>query len=351
MLRIDGTLGEGGGQVLRTSLSMSVLTGRSFRIDNIRAGRSTPGLRPQHLTAARAAASLCQAETVGLQLGSTALEFHPKTGPTGGSFTFDVTDASTSGRSAGSIMLIIQTILWPLLYAEEPSSITLAGGTFVPYSPAYHYFEYAAGPVFRQMGANFSCQLIRWGWMSKGGGQVKLSINISGGLRAITLQPKKDERVGGVAVVSNLPSHIPQRMSDRASSLLREAGLKADIEPLHGRGDGPGAGIVLWMPQAGFSALGRPGLPAEEVAGSAVADMLSFMENGAAVDKHLADQLLVPMALAKGSSTFSTGQITNHTITNADLLRQWLNNNIEIEGAAGGPGQITVEGIGFSNEA
>lgn len=351
MLRIDGSLGEGGGQLLRTSLTLSVLTGRPFHMDNIRAGRSKPGLRPQHLTAVKAASVLCQAQTHGAHLGSVSLEFHPKSGPRGGQFRFDVSEAAISGQSAGSVTLIIQTILWPLLFADEPSTITLVGGTFVPFSPAYHYFEHAAGPVFRQMGADFSSQLKCWGWMSKGGGQVELSVTPSRGLSALTLKPKKADKVSGMAAVSNLPSHIPQRMSERASKLLREAGLEADIKPVRDRGDGSGAGMVLWIPQAGFSSLGRRGLPAEEVASSVVADLLSFMENGAAVDRYLADQLLLPMALANGSSTFSTSHVSSHTITSADLLCQWLNNNIEVEGVVGGMGQITVEGIGFSNRA
>jgi len=299
----------------------------------------------------KAASVLCQAQTHGAHLGSATLEFHPKSGPRGGQFRFDVSEAATSGRSAGSVILIIQTVLWPLLFADEPSRIALVGGTFVPFSPAYHYFEHVAGPVFRQMGADFSSQLKRWGWMDKGGGQVELSVTPSRSLSAITLKPKKADRVSGTAAVSNLPSHIAQRMSERASKLLREAGLDPDIKPISDRGAGPGAGIVLWMPQAGFSSLGRPGLPAEEVANSSVADLLSFMENGAAVDKYLTDQLLLPMALANGLSTFSTSRLSTHTITNADLLRQWLNIKIEIEGVVGGSGQITVEGIGFSNRA
>ncbi|GMQ79478.1 MAG: RNA 3'-terminal phosphate cyclase [Anaerolineae bacterium] len=351
MLHIDGTHGEGGGQLLRTSLTLSVLTGRPFRMDNIRAGRPKPGLRPQHLTAVRAAAALCQAKTTGAHLNSVALEFHPGARLRGGSYRFDVSKASASGRSAGAVTLIIQTLLWPLIFAQEASFITLVGGTFVPFSPPYHYFKHVAGPVFKNMGADFTSKLMQWGWMSRGGGQVELSINPSGSLKAVRLEPENVDLVTGVAAVTNLPSHIPQRMTERAGKLVREQGLDGNIKPIRERGNGPGAGMVLWIPQAGFSSLGRPGLPAEEVANSAVADLLSFMENGAAVDKFLADQILVPMALANGSSTFSTSLVSTHTVTNADLLRQWLNIDIEVKGVVGEPGQITVEGIGFSNNA
>jgi RNA 3'-terminal phosphate cyclase (ATP) len=317
-------------------------------MDNIRAGRSKPGLRPQHLTAVRAASALCQAKTTGAHLDSIALEFQPGARPRGGSYRFDVSEAAVSGRSAGSVTLIIQTLLWPLVFAKEASFITLVGGTFVPFSPPYHYLKHVAGPLFRKMGVDFTCELMQWGWMSRGGGQVKLSINPSGPLKAIRLEPENVDLVNGVAAVTNLPSHIPQRMTERANKMVRKQGLDGNIKPIRERGNGPGAGIVLWIPQAGFSSLGRPGLPAEDVADSAVADLLSFMENGAAVDKFLADQILVPMALAYGSSTFSTSLVSTHTLTNADLLRQWLNIDIEVEAVVGGPGQITVEGIGFS---
>lgn len=345
MLVIDGSQGEGGGQVLRTSLSLSALTGRSFRMKNIRASRSQPGLRPQHLTAVRAVAAICQAEVSGDELNSTDLTFRPGSGPRGGAYEFDVTEMSPSGRSAGSVTLILQALLWPLLFADGSSHLVLRGGTFVPFSPPYHYLAEVAGPAFARMGASFETKLSAWGWMTAGGGLVRAEIQPIKGLQACRFEPRPVRRVDGVAAVTNLPSHIPHRMARRAHNLLVEAGLEPVIQPLRERGQGPGAGIVIWLAQAGFSSLGRKGLPADKVAEAAVAELLAFRDNGAAVDYHLADQLLLPMALARGKSAFTTSRLTKHTLTNVELLRQWLDVAVTIDGDLDQPGEVTVLGV------
>lgn len=347
MLIIDGSQGEGGGQVLRTCLSLSALTGRSFRIENIRARRSRPGLRPQHLTAVRAAAQICQAEIEGDQLNALSLLFKPAAPPIGGDYQFDVTEASRSGLSAGSVTLILQAILWPLLFAGRPSNITLHGGTFVPFSPAYHYLSEVARPAFAEFGARFDTELLRWGWMTAGGGIMQVHVEPIVSLRPARFDIVDDSTVRGIAAVSNLASHIPHRMARRAHNLLSEAGMTPVIEATREKGAGPGAGIVLWRPQAGFSNLGKIGLPAEDVAQRAVAELLSFMDNGAAVDRYLADQLLIPMALAAGKSSFTTDQVSNHLLTCAQLLRQWLNAPITVQGGLGEAGRVTVNGAGF----
>jgi RNA 3'-terminal phosphate cyclase (ATP) len=347
MLIIDGSQGEGGGQVLRTSLSLSALTGQAFRIENIRAMRSRPGLRPQHLTAVWAAAQICQAELDGDQLDSTWLEFRPAVPPIGGDYRFDVTEASRSGLSAGSVTLILQAVLWPLLFADRPSSITLHGGTFVPFSPAYHYLSEVAQTAYTAFGAGFDTELLRWGWMTAGGGIMKVQVNPIDQLRPAHFDTVDDTAVHGIAAVTNLASHIPHRMARRAHNLLVEAGLTPSVEAIRERGDGPGAGIVLWRPQAGFSYLGKRGLPAEDVAQVVVAELISFMDNGAAVDRYLADQLLIPMALAAGQSNFTTDHISNHLLTCAELLRQWLGVSVTVQGAPGEFGEVVVNGAGY----
>jgi RNA 3'-terminal phosphate cyclase (ATP) len=163
-------------------------------------------------------------------------------------------------------------------------------------------------------------------------------------LEAAEFVPVASREVHGVAAVSNLPAHIPQRMSQRATNLLSQMGFKPDIQPVRAHGAGPGAGIVLWLAQAGFSALGRLGLPAEKVAETAVNELGAFIDDHeAAVDEHLADQLLIPMALAHGRSQFTTNKVTRHTQTNADLLRQWLGVTITVDGR-----RLSVEGAGFA---
>jgi RNA 3'-terminal phosphate cyclase (ATP) len=348
-LEIDGSQGEGGGQLLRTSLSLAALTGRPFRLRHIRANRSKPGLRPQHLTAVHAVAALCQAQLSGAAINSTALEFRPQVRPQGGRYLFDVNEAA-SGGSAGAVTLIFQAVLWPLLFADAPSQVTLRGGTHVPFSPPYHYLAETVRPACARLGATFQTELTGWGWYPVGQGEMTAVIEPVTHLRAADFTPVTADQAQGVAAVTNLPAHIPQRMARRAHNLLTAAGLTTAITPLRVRGAGPGAGIMLWLPQAGFSSLGRPGLPADQVAETAVAELLAFVDNKAAVDPHLADQLLLPLALAHGRSTYTTNALTQHTLTNARLLRQWLDVPITIRGELNQPAQITITGIHFNRE-
>ena len=347
MLTIDGRMGEGGGQVLRTSLSLAALTGRPFRLSHLRANRAKPGLRPQHLTAVRAVARLCGAALTGDTLDSRTLEFRPAMPPQPGEHHFDVSDAAQGG-SAGAVMLILQAVLWPLLFAGGPSHLVLRGGTHVPMSPPYHYLAHVARPVFTRMGATFELELERWGWYPAGGGVVRASIMAVARLDAPPFERLPVERVTGVAAVTNLPANIPQRMAGRATNLLTAAGRRSQIEPRRENGAGPGAGICLWVPQGGFTSIGRPGLPSERVAEAAVAEALAFLDNGAMVDRHLADQLLLPLALAHGRTRYTTDQLTLHTTTSADLLRLWLDTTIAIDGELGGPARIDVTGAGFT---
>lgn len=349
MLEIDGSMGEGGGQVLRTCLSLSAVTGRPFRINSIRANRSRPGLRPQHLTAVKAVAAICNAELEGAELESMLLEFRPCSRPRGGDYVFDVSDSSPSRKSAGAVTLIWQAILWPLIFAAEPATVTLRGGTFVPYSPAYHYQAEVAQPAFERFGAITSLELRQWGWMAEGGGEMFLSVTPAEHLNAVSFKTEGQKKVQGIAAVTNLPSHIPHRMARRAHNLLKDAGLEPSIQELRARGAGPGAGIVLWLIQAGASSLGRKGLPADKVAETAVADLLTFVDNGFAVDHHLADQLLLPMSLAGGQSSFTVNRLTRHTLTNIKLISRWLDLSMGVDGKVGEPGIVTVQGIKYSS--
>lgn len=348
MVEIDGSQGEGGGQVLRTSLSIAALTQRPFRLYNIRANRPKPGLKPQHITAVRAAAALCNATLRGDRLYSLTLEFTPQTPPQGGEYHFDVATASQTGGSAGAVSLVLQTILWPLLFAPTPSRITLRGGTHVPFSPPYHYLAEVMRPALLPLGVSCSLHLAAWGWYPVGGGEITAVLQPISRLDATHFKQPPSTRVQGVSAVTNLPAHIPNRMARRAHNLLVEMGLKATIQEVRDRGAGPGAGLFLWLPQAGFSSLGRKEIPADRVAETAVAELRAFVDNGASVDQHLADQLLLPLALAHGTSSFTTHQLTQHTLTNAALLQQWLDVAISIKGNLNEPGEITVDGIGFT---
>lgn len=327
MIQIDGSYGEGGGQILRTSLSLAAITGEPIRIDCIRAGRQKPGLAAQHLTAVRAAAAICQAKLRGDELGSMTLEFIPSGSTQAGRYTFDVTEAREGG-SAGAVTLVLQTILLPLALAAGDSEVTLRGGTHVTFSPSFTYIEQVYLPMLNPMGVQAEVRLRAWGWYPQGGGEVELRVSGGSKLSGFNLLERGDLRqVRGMAVVTELPSHIPQRMASRAENLLRQADLRAHVQPLRERGVAPGAGIFLTAEyensRAGFSALGRVGLPAERVAEMACEEMLGFHKNGAPVDVHLADQLLLPAALALEASQYRVAEISTHLTTNAWVIEQF----------------------------
>ncbi len=331
MLTLDGSHGEGGGQILRTALSLSAVTARPFRLMNIRAGRRNPGLMAQHLSALRAAAAICGASLTGDSLGSTELTFAPSHRPRAGFYVVDV--AATAGRgSAGSITLILQTLVVPLALAEGASTLTVRGGTHVEWSPPFDDFADAYLPALRRMGFGVEAELKRWGWYPVGGGEAVCTIAGrppgepgDGFARPIqALERGALRRVSGQAVAANLPVRVPQRMADRAHAALAELGVPIDIAARRVSAACPGAGLFLlgdyqsWA--ATFSAYGRLGKPAEAVADEAVAALREHHASGAAVDLHLADQLLPPLALAHGASAFTTVRATAHLATNAWVI-------------------------------
>lgn len=351
MVRIDGSYGEGGGQVLRTSLVLSALTGRPVEIAGIRAGRKKPGLRPQHLTAVRALAAICAAELRGDAINSQELAFRPGSRPSGGDYVFDVTDAARGG-SAGAVTLIAQAVLLPLAFSTGSSRVTLRGGTHVPWSPPFHYLRDVFLPVVGRIGCRAKARLNGWGWYPIGQGEVELGIEPSRGMTNLQWTERGElAQVTGEAAVTNLPAHIPQRMASRANNLLRGAGLTARVEALRAKGAAAGAGIFLTADYAngpaGFSALGRRGLPAEKVAEGACETFFEHHQDvAAAVDPFLADQLVVPLALAAGDSAYTTSKITQHTLTSIHIVRQFLETGIEVERRGEG-GTVRISGVGY----
>ncbi|MEI2583562.1 RNA 3'-terminal phosphate cyclase [Scytonema sp. PRP1] len=333
MIHIDGSYGEGGGQILRTSLSLAAITGHPIRIGNIRAGRPKPGLAAQHLTAVRATAAICNAKVQGDALGSTALEFIPGSAVQAGNYTFDVSEAREGG-SAGAVGLVLQTVLLPLVLATgcrdvacNVSTVTLRGGTHVTHSPSITYIQEVYLPTVQRMGVQVEVELKAWGWYPQGGGEVQLLIS-GGSISGINLVERGDlQQVRGLAVVTELPSHIPQRMASRAENVLREAQLKPSVQPLRAKGVAPGAGLFLTAEYenslAGFGALGRIGLPADKVADMACEELLKFHQTGAPVDEHLADQLLLPAALASTRSEYRVPEVSTHLTTNAWVIEQF----------------------------
>ncbi|MBI3360786.1 MAG: RNA 3'-phosphate cyclase [Chloroflexi bacterium] len=370
MIEIDGSFGEGGGQVLRTSLALAALTGQATHIHSIRAGRRNPGLAPQHLTGVLALASVCGAVVEGAKIGSTEAIFRPTSPPVAGTYDFDVTDAAQGG-SAGSVTLIFQTLLLPLWAAAGESRVTLRGGTHVAWSPPYHYLERVFLPTVARMGIHAEIALEGWGFYPVGGGAVRALVGHQSpvigrqssddhspfAIRTLRLVERGAlKRVSGIAAATKLPANIPQRIANRATNYLQDNGVKADVQPLRERGAGPGVGLFLTAEfengVAGFSSLGEKGKPSERVAEEACLDFLAFRGHAdAAVDMRLADQLLLPLALADGVSECTTCRVTQHLLTNAHIIRQFIDARIEIAGEEGAPGHVTVHGVSFTAES
>ncbi|MGO9006695.1 MAG: RNA 3'-terminal phosphate cyclase [Beijerinckiaceae bacterium] len=341
VLTLDGAHGEGGGQILRTALSLSIVTTRGFRLVNLRAGRRNPGLLPQHLTAVRAAAAISEAAVSGDRLGSTELLFAPQHPPKAGSYTIDVAETAERG-SAGSVTLIVQTLLVPLALAEGTSELVLRGGTHVDWSPSFDDLVNSYLPALRRMGFHVEAELKRWGWYPVGGGEVVCSA--AGGppsgvallprpIEALTRGPLK--RISGRALAANLPAHIPQRMADRARATLGDLGVPIAIEPQRVSAACAGAGLFLLAEYeplaASFSVYGRVGKPSEAVADEAVASLREHHSSGATVERHLSDQLLLPLAVAAAPSVFTMAHPTGHLVTNAWTIGQFGIADIEIE--------------------
>ncbi len=349
LIEIDGAQGEGGGQVLRTALSLSALTGQPVRLYNIRAARRNPGLAPQHLTAVRALEQICAAQVRGAVLRSRDLTFTPGTPPRAGNYTFDVAQAASRG-SAGAVSLIMQAVLLPLALTTGESHLTLLGGTHVPWSPPFHYLTQIYLPMLARMGVEAVAELDAWGFYPAGGGRVTARIRgRPGALRPLALTDRGPlERVWGTAVAANLPASIAQRISGRARNVLAAAGLRAEITPARERSAGPGAGVFLFARYAhsvaGFSALGEKGKPSEQVADEACQALLRHHASALAADLHLADQLLLPAALAGGTSEYTTCRVSQHLLTNAAIIRHLLPVEIRIQGAEGEPGRVVVAG-------
>jgi len=343
MLRVDGGQGEGGGQVLRTALAFSAVRGVPVEVHSIRARRRTPGLQAQHLTAVTALAQICDARVEGAALGSQRVLFTPGV-VRPGAYHFDV-------GTAGSTALVLQAILLPLALADGPSRIRLTGGTHVPWSPPADYLRDVCFPVLAGMGIVARLRVDRWGFYPKGGGRVAVDIPGSGEPHPVTLVFRGGSaELRGTSAVANLPRKIAERQRDRALQRLRAEGRSAAIEVVEA--DAPGTGTFLMLVAetaglpAGFSALGERGKPAEKVADEAVDALLDFLKAEAACDPNLADQLILPLALAPGTSRLTTSRVTRHLLTTIELVQQLLGCPVQVGGEEGSPGTVTIEGVG-----
>ncbi len=322
-VHIDGSHGEGGGQVIRTSLAMSIVTGRAVELRNVRANRSTGGLRPQHLMSVQAAARISSAAVDGAEVGSTAFAFDPGR-VTPGEYIFDI-------GTAGSTTLVLQTVLLPLLLADGPSRLEIIGGTLNTHAPPAEFISETFLPLVRRMGGRVDLELVRYGTYPRGGGRIDVSIQPATDIVALHLVDDVSSRVSRArALVLNLPRAVGER---ELAVLAKELGLDEHQLELVESGKVLGAGnAVLVTIDAGdvvelVSAIGERRMKAEAVAAAAAAETTAFLTHRVPVGEHLADQLLLPMLLLGGGS-YRTATPSLHATTNVDTIDRFVDSGI-----------------------
>ena len=339
-IEIDGSFGEGGGQILRTSLALSLVTGKAFRLANIRANRAKPGLQPQHLMCVRAAAQVGQATVQGASLRSSVLDFEPGA-VTPGKYHFAI-------GTAGATSLVLHTLYLPLaLRALGPSDITITGGTHVTHSPSFNFLSTTWVAYLEQVGLRLTVQMRRPGFYPRGGGVVIAHVQPCaslGGFRWAETPPVHKAAV--LSAVAGLPEDIAKRQARRASYRLQKEGIAADVREESWEG-GPGTVCAVTLPTTPvptlFCALGARGKPAERVADEAADQALAHLRTEPpGVDCHSADQLVLPLALAQEPSEFRVAEVTQHLLTNLAVIRRFVERDMMCEGSEGGPGVVRI---------
>jgi RNA 3'-terminal phosphate cyclase (ATP) len=347
LIEVDGKQGEGGGQILRTALTLSACLGKPVTITDIRANRPVPGLRPQHITAARAVGQVCGVTLEDLEVGQTTLAFDPKP-IRAGPYALDV-------GTAGSTSLILQTVALPLALADGPSIVKITGGTHNPSAPCFEYLTHVWAPFMRKVGIPISLGLQRVGFYPRGGGVVVAQTE--GHVEPQTLQPVTLTERGtltslkGVVQIANLPMNIGYRIREATLSQLNKRHLdpiELDINVVEASDP---AGYCLlcaefdttWTASVGVSTKGKT---PEGAAADAVRDMADFIHptrsGRAALDPHAGDQVMLPLALIPGPSRFTTSRLTNHCLTNASVIEQLTGRSVIVKGDVGKPGTVTV---------
>ncbi|MDA8213809.1 MAG: RNA 3'-terminal phosphate cyclase [Nitrospiraceae bacterium] len=344
MIEIDGSFGEGGGQILRTALSLSCLFNKPFRIFNIRKGRKNPGLMPQHLTCVKAAQLLSNADVTGDSKGSTELKFYPKE-IKGGDFFFDI-------GTAGSTSLVLQTIIPSLIFLKEKTTVTLKGGTHVPFSPSFHYISEVFAPVLEGLGIKIGLTIESYGFYPKGGGRIRAEIFPAMGVNPLRIIERgKLVRLSGYSGVGNLPLSIAERqrnaLIEKIHSQAAGLGCPVDVEIIDTQTPGQGTFIFIRSESenftAGFTSIGEKGKRAEVVGEEAAMEFTHYYSSNAALDSHLPDQIVPYLPLCKEESIFTTSCITKHLMTNLWAIGLFHEYEYSIEGEAGEPGTIIIK--------
>ncbi len=340
MITIDGSQGEGGGQIVRSSLALSLVSQQPVTLFQIRAGRKRPGLMRQHLMAVRAAAEISDAEFHGAELGSRELVFRPGK-VRSGTYQFRI-------DSAGSTTLVLQTVLPALMLADGVSTVTLEGGTHNPWAPSYDFLARVYLPLLNHMGIKVEPRFERYGFYPAGGGRFSVTIHPTremGRLERMQRGEILSHRV--FALVANLPIHIAER---ECRTIAQLSGWDRGCFHIEQTTDSPGPGNVVMIEIVArhvvelVTAFGQKGVPAEQVADQAYQQAKQYIESDVPVGQHLADQLLLPLGIAawqgRGGSQYRTLPLSQHALTQIDVLKQML--GIRIETAHDADGRVTV---------
>ncbi|MEM2875141.1 MAG: RNA 3'-terminal phosphate cyclase [Candidatus Hadarchaeales archaeon] len=354
MIEIDGSMGEGGGAVLRVALALSAVSGQAVRIYNIRARRDNPGLQHQHLSSVEALAMISDAKVEGAHLNSMELTFEPGR-IKGGRYRVSI-------GTAGSTILAIQPLMIASAFADRPVEVEVTGGTDNPKAPPVDYLRHVTVPVLKRMGYQVDLKCLRRGHYPRGGGVVVARMEPVGEFLPIAmLDCGKVKEIKGISHCVRLPEHVARRMAHSASITLLRAGypnVRIETESYPPSEDphlGPGAGITLWAQTErgcviGSSALGAPGKPAEQVGVEAAQQLIRSLDTSCAVDRHLADQVVPYMALADGISEVTCSELTSHALTNVKIAEHILGIRFKVEGSTGSPGKLGVKGIGLKKD-
>lgn len=341
MIQIDGSFGEGGGQVLRTSLTLALITGQPIEIYNIRARRKRPGLQPQHLKCVEAAILISSGQAKGDKIGSQHLIFAPAQ-VTPGTYRIDI-------GTAGATTLVLHTIYLPLALTGGFSNLSITGGTHVPWSPTYHFLSLHWLRYLELIGFDMKFHLDRAGFYPKGDGKIRVEISPVNNLKPLRLLDRSDlKTISGISAVANLDFSVAERQRNQSLKRMEQLGYnpKISIERMPSRYKNT---MMLLRAEfetgsGCFAALGAIGKRAEKVADEAVDDLIEYLNSSGCIDKYLADQLVLPLSIIKGESIFSTAKITNHLVTNLEVVKKILNIKVDIKGEIGSAGIVKIVG-------
>jgi len=342
MIEIDGSYGEGGGQILRTALSLSCLLNKPFRMFDIRKARKKPGLMPQHLTCVRAMQLLSNAAVTGDYPGSTELRFSPKEAK-GGDFSFDI-------GTAGSTMLVLQTIIPYLVMLNNKTAVILKGGTHVPFSPSFHYIKEVFLPFLERLGIKMQLNIESYGFYPKGGGRIRAEIFPVKEIRPLKIIERGDIiSLSGHSCVGNLPVSIAERQRNAMLEKIYEVkDFRCPVDIKLHEAPTPGQGTFIFLCSqsdnsvAGFTSLGERGKKAEAVGRDAAIEFLQYYSSNTALDPHMADQIVPYLSLSREASAFSASRITGHLMTNLWVTGLFHKFHYSIKGELGMPGEVNI---------